>query len=112
MEAEYAATCEVTKTAVWLSCLLQYFSGREQQKVPIYCDNEGAVRLASNAEFHQVTKHVLVRYHYIREKVTEGKIEDKYIPTDDQLADIFMKPLTGPKFTAMRKRIGVGKRTD
>ena len=108
-EAEYIAACEATKTAVWLSCLLQDFSGTDQQKVPMYCDNESAVRLAYNAEFHQRTKHVLVRYHYIRQQVAEGKIEVKYISTTDQLADIFTKALPSPKFISMRKRIGVGK---
>ena len=111
-EAEYIAACEATKTAVWLSCLLQDFSGTDQQKVPMYCDNESAVRLAYNAEFHQRTKHVLVRYHYIRQQVAEGKIEVKYISTTDQLADIFTKALPSPKFISMRKRIGVGKNSD
>jgi hypothetical protein len=111
-EAEYIAACEATKTAVWLSCLLQDFSGTDQQKVPMFCDNESAVRLAYNAEFHQRTKHVLVRYHYIRQQVAEGKIEVKYISTNDQLADIFTKALPSPKFITMRKRIGVGKRSD
>jgi hypothetical protein len=111
-EAEYIAACEATKTAVWLSCLLQDFSGTEQRKVPMFCDNESAVRLAYNAEFHQRTKHVLVRYHYIRQQVAEGKIEVKYISTNDQLADIFTKALPSPKFITMRKRIGVGKRSD
>jgi hypothetical protein len=78
----------------------------------MYCDNESAVRLAYNAEFHQRTKHVLVRYHYIRQQVAEGKIEVKYISTNDQLADIFTKALPSPKFISMRKRIGVGKRSD
>lgn len=108
-EAEYVAACEATKTAVWLSYLLQDFTGMEQQKVPIYCDNQGAVRLAYNAEFHQKTKHIPLRYHYIRDQVAEGKIEVKYVSTEDQLADIFTKALPGPKFVEMRKRIGVGK---
>ncbi|XP_045027096.1 secreted RxLR effector protein 161-like [Daphnia magna] len=108
-ESEYIAACEATKTIVWLSCLLEDFTGVEQQKIPLYCDNQEAVRLTYNAEFHQRTKHVLTRYHYIRQKVSEGKIEVKYIPTNDQLADILTKALPSPKFTMMREKIGVGK---
>lgn len=108
-ESEYIAACEATKTIVWLSCLLEDFTGVEQQKIPLYCDNQGAVQLTYNAEFHQRTKHVLTSYHYIRQKVSEGKIEVKYIPTNDQLADILTKALPSPKFTMMREKIGVGK---
>ena len=108
-EAEYVAACEATKTAVWLSYLLQDFTGTEQLKVPIHCDNQGAVRLAYNAEFHQKTKHISLKYHYIREQVAEGRIEVKYVRTNDQLADIFTKPLPKSKFCEMRKRIGVDK---
>jgi len=111
-EAEYVAACEATKTAVWLSCLLQDFTGMEQQKVPIYCDNQGAVRLAYNPEFHQKTKHIPLRYHYTCDQVSSGKIEVKYVQTDEQLADIFTKAFPGPKFIEMRKRIGVGKLSD
>ncbi len=56
-ESEYVAAFEATKTAVWLSHLLQDFTGMDLQKVPMFCDNQGAVRLAFNAEFHQRTKH-------------------------------------------------------
>ena len=111
-EAEYVAACEATKTAVWLSYLLQDFTGMEQRKVTMYCDNQGAVRLAYNAEFHQRTKHIPVRFHYIREQVTEGKIELQYVPSVEQLADIFTKALPGPKFAEMHKKICVGKLSD
>jgi hypothetical protein len=76
------------------------------------CDNQSAVRLSYNPEYHQRTKHILVRYHYTRQKVNEGNIEKKYIPTEDQLADILTKPFPGPKFTKLRYRIGVSKFTD
>ncbi len=79
------------------------------QKVQIYCDNQGDVRLVSNAEFHQKTKHIQLRYHYIREQKAEERIEVKYVSTENQLADIFTKALPGPKFIEMRKRIGVSK---
>ena len=111
-EAEYVAACEATKTAVWLSCLLQDFTGTKMLKVPIYCDNQGAVRLVYNAEFHQRTKHIQLRYHYIREQIAEERIEVKYVSTEDQLADIFTKALPGPKFIEMRERIGVTKLSD
>ncbi len=107
-EAEYISACEAAKTAVWLSYLLQDFTGEVQTKVPLYCDNQGAVRLVYNAEFHQRTKHIQLRWHWIREKVTEGRIEIKFVGSEDQLADIFTKALAAPQFEKMRARIGVG----
>jgi hypothetical protein len=104
--SEYIAACEATKTIIWLSCLLEEITGVEQQKIPLFCDKQGAVRLAYNAEFHQRTKHVLVKYHYIRQKISEGKIDLNYEPSDDQLADLFTKAFVGPKFNKLRQQIG------
>jgi hypothetical protein len=111
-ESEYIALCEGTKSIVFLCRLQEDFTGVEQLKIPIMCDNQSAVRLSYNPEYHQRTKHILVRYHYTRQKVNKGKIEIKYISTEDQLADILTKPLPGPKFTKLRYRIGVRKFTD
>ncbi len=95
-----------------LQCRLQEdFTGVEPLKIPIICDNRSAVRLSYNPEYHQRTKHILVKYHYTRQKVNEGKNKIKYIPTEDQLADILTKLLTGPKFTKLRYRIGSRKFT-
>ena len=110
-EAEYVAACEATKTAVWLRCLLQDFTGKEEQ-IPVMCDNQGAVKLVYNPEFHPKTKHIALRYHFIRRATEEKKINVDYVATKDQLADIFTKPLPGPVFMKMRKRIGVGRATE
>lgn len=93
--------------ATRLFCLLQDFSGSDQKWVLIFYDNEGTVRLAYNPEFHQMTKHIFVRYHYIRQQFAEGKIEVQYVSRKDKLADLFTKALAVPKFIKMRNRIGV-----
>ena len=110
-EAEYAAACEATKTAVWLRCLLQDFTGKEEQ-IPVMCDNQDAVKLVYNPEFHPKTKHIALRHHFICQATEEKKIKVDYVATKGQLADIFAKPLPGPVFMKMRKRIGVGRATE
>ena len=55
--------------------------------------------LVKDNKFHLHTKHIDVRYHFIREAVDEGKIQMEYIPTDDNITDIFTKALAKPKFT-------------
>lgn len=73
----------------------------------ILCDNQSAIRLVINPEFHQRTKHIDVKYHFIREHQESGKIDINYVAKQDQLADIFTKPLPGPRFEMLRKLIGM-----
>ena len=110
-EAEYVASSEASKTAVWLRTLINDLTGKEIQ-FPILCDNQGAVKLVFNPEYHPKTKHISVRYHFIRKAVEEKKIDVRFVRSEDQLADIFTKPLHGPKFVEMRRRIGMGKAMD
>lgn len=73
----------------------------------LFCDNQSAIRLVRNPEFHQRTKHIDVKYNFIREQQEKGRIDVKYIATEEQLADIFTKPLPGPRFAMLRELIGI-----
>ena len=64
----------------------------------LWCDNVGALAIASNPVFHAWTKHIRVDYHFIREKVLRRVLLVKFITTHDQLADIFTEGLPSPKF--------------
>ena len=70
-------------------------------------DNKGAITLAKDNKFHARTKHIDLRYHFIREAVEDGKIAMKYIPTEDNVADIFTKALGKPKFQQFVKLLGL-----
>ena len=59
----------------------------------MYCDNKSTICLSKNPEFHSRTKHIDIRYHFIKEKITEKIIKIEYIPTDQMLADILTKAL-------------------
>lgn len=106
-EAEYVAACETTKEAVWLRYLLDQIGVLPDGPSAILCDNQSAIRLVHNPEHHQRTKHIAIRYHFIREKQEAGDINVRYINTKDQLADIFTKPLESSRFRSIRERIGV-----
>jgi hypothetical protein len=74
------------------------------------CDSSSAICLAHNPIFHGRTKHIKVRYHFLRDHVKEGEIEMKFIDTKRQLADIFIKPLDSSRFASLRgggREIGV-----
>ena len=107
-EAEYVSASEATKTAVWLRTLHNDFTGINY-KVPLFCDNQGAVRLVHNPEFHPRTKHVDNRYHFVRKMDEDGLIEVLFVKSENQLADIFTKPLPRTSFEKNREKIGVGK---
>lgn len=71
------------------------------------CDNQGAIELVTNTEFHRRTKHIDVRIHFIREKQREQSIKVDNVYTKDQLADILTKALSGPLFNKFRNLMGL-----
>ncbi|GJV01624.1 hypothetical protein Tco_1335193 [Tanacetum coccineum] len=75
-------------------------------KVPIFCDNTSAIALSNNSVLHSRTKHIDIRYHFIRDHILKGDIELHFVPTDLQLADIFTKPLAEPSFTTLVAELG------
>jgi transposase InsO family protein len=106
-EAEFVAASETSKEAIWLQQLLKEVKGDDIGSVPLLCDNQGAIRLIKNPEFHQRTKHIAVKYHFVRHQQLNGNIEVSYVSTENQLADILTKPLPGPRFILLRNQIGV-----
>ncbi|GMF64476.1 unnamed protein product [Phytophthora fragariaefolia] len=75
--------------------------------VKIYEDNQGAIALAKNPEFHKRTKHIDIRYHFVREKVEDSQVVLEYCSTKDMLADLMTKPITAVQFDFLRSKLGV-----
>lgn len=76
-------------------------------KVPLLCDNESAIKIGHNPVEHSRTKHIEIRYHFIRDHINRGDIELGYIPTKIQLADMFTKPLDEARFTFLRHELNI-----
>ncbi|KAK4269228.1 hypothetical protein QN277_022414 [Acacia crassicarpa] len=106
-EAEYVAATMAAQECVWLERLIEDMLQEVDYAVEIRCDNESAVKLASNPVFHARTKHIEVRYHFIREKVLNEEIKLTGVQTKAQVADIFTKALVKPKFQNLRSALGV-----
>ena len=81
--------------------------GLSYSKILIYCDNKSAIAMIGNPVQHSLTKHISIRYHFIREQVLEGTIELYFVPTDQQLADIFTKPLPEATFNRLVNELGM-----
>lgn len=112
-ESEYIAASTATKEAVWLRALLSELGYLRDKPTKLYVDNQSAIRLIHNPEFHKRTKHIDVKFHYIREKVEDGEINVIFVPTEAQLADIFTKALPKSRFIELYTNLGLCiKRSD
>jgi hypothetical protein len=81
--------------------------GYKLTKVPLLCDNESAIRMADNPVEHSRTKHIAIRYHFLRDHQQKGDIEIAYVNTKEQLPDIFTKPLDEQTFTKLRHELNI-----
>ena len=70
-------------------------------KIPLLCDNESAIKLANNPISHLRTKHIDIRYQFLRDHETKGDVEIRHVSTEKQLANIFTKPLDESRFYAL-----------
>lgn len=93
--------------AYWIRMLMKEFQIYLSSPHTIWCDNVGALALASNPVFHARTKHVEIDYHFIREKVVNKNIVVKHISTKNQLADMFTKSQTTTRFQFLRSKLMV-----
>jgi hypothetical protein len=81
--------------------------GYNLSKVPLLCNNESVIRLADNLVEHSRTKHIDIRHHFLRDHQQKGDIDVYHISTENQLADIFTKPLDEKRFCRLRSELNV-----
>ena len=75
--------------------------------IPIYCDNTSTISISKNLVMHSKTKHIPLKYHFLRDQIAEKNIRVEYVGTKEQVADIFTKPLPRESFEYLRQRLGV-----
>jgi hypothetical protein len=105
-EAEYVAAEQCCVQLLWMRQTLQDF-GYNLSKVSLLCDNESAIRMADNPAEHSRTKHIDIRHHFLRDHQQKGDIEVYHINTENQLADIFTKPLDEKRFCRLHSELNV-----
>ncbi|KAJ9567184.1 hypothetical protein OSB04_003150 [Centaurea solstitialis] len=90
-EAEYVAAACCCSQVLWMKTQLADF-GYTMHQIPIYCDSKSAIQITANPVQHSRTKHIDIRYHFIKDHVEKGNIELYFVESDYQLADLFTKP--------------------
>lgn len=106
-EAEYIAATTAACQGVWLARLLAEFKGEKSRAFTLKIDSESAIQLSKNPVFHDRSKHIDVRYHYIRECIDENRVTLESVGTVEELADILTKALGRDRFCELRSKIGV-----
>ncbi|GJV47823.1 hypothetical protein Tco_1438035 [Tanacetum coccineum] len=105
-EAKYVAAGGCCANILWMKSQLSDYD-IVYEKVPIFCDNTSAITFSNNLVLHSRTKHIDIRYHFIRYHIMKGDIELHFIPTQYQLSDIFNKPLEEPTFKRLIVELGM-----
>ncbi|WOG92347.1 hypothetical protein DCAR_0311611 [Daucus carota subsp. sativus] len=109
-EAEYIAAAACACQAMWLGYILGELNLAKEDPVTIYVDNKSAISLAKNPVSHSRSKHINIKYHFLREQVNDKNVELVHCRTEENLADIFTKPLKPDVFNKMITKLGMQSR--
>ncbi|KAK2976718.1 hypothetical protein RJ640_013974 [Escallonia rubra] len=101
-EAEYVAAISNVCHAIWLRSSLEELSFIQDESTQIYVDNKSAIALAKNPVFHDRSKHIDTRYHFICESIAKRQVQVKFVKSEDQIVDIFTKSLNREVFEKLR----------
>ena len=86
---------------------LQDLQVKYDKAIPIFYDNTSAISISKNHVMYSKTKHIPVKYHFVREQVTENNFKLEYVGTKEQIADIFTKPLPREAFDYLHLKLGI-----
>nr|GEX71284.1 retrovirus-related Pol polyprotein from transposon TNT 1-94 [Tanacetum cinerariifolium] len=108
-KSEYVAVSSCSAQVLWMRTQLTDY-GFFYDKVPIYCDSKSAIAISCNPVHHTRTKHIDVRYHFIKDHVEKGTIELYFVGTEYQLTDLFTKSLSDARFKFLVEKLGMMSR--
>ena len=107
IEAEYIAATTCCTQVLWMKQTLQDIQVKYDDPIPILCDNTSAINISKNPMMRSKIKHIPIKFHFLRERVTKKNIKLEYIGTKEQIANIFTKPLPRETFEYLPQRLGV-----
>jgi hypothetical protein len=105
-KAEYVVAIEASKEMIWLQRFMEEL-GKKQENSRLYCDSESVIHLAKNSSFHSNTKHIQLRYHFIRFVLEDGHLNLEKIHTSQNTADMLTKRVTREKLNSCSVSVGL-----
>ena len=105
-ESEYIATGSCCAQLLRMKRTLKDY-GIHLKQVPLYCDNESAIKIANNPVQHSKTKHIEICHHFLKDHVVKEDIDIIHVNIEEQLADIFTKPLDEKRFCKLRCELNI-----
>jgi Reverse transcriptase (RNA-dependent DNA polymerase)/gag-polypeptide of LTR copia-type/GAG-pre-integrase domain len=106
-EAEYIAAARAAQEATWIHTFLSEIGHPLKKPITLYVDNQSAIKLIQNPVAHDRTKHIDIKYHFIRDAQAREIIKVEYCPTNDQVADVLTKPLSHEKHKRFTEQMGL-----
>jgi hypothetical protein len=106
-KAEYMAASQASCEAIWLRKILVDLFDTKPNPTTIYYDNQSYIKLSENLIFHDRSKYIEIRYHFIRDRVQKGAVKLQYVSTNEQVADILSEGLSKEKFEYFQEKLGV-----
>lgn len=97
-EAEYIASVDTACQSAWIETILDVLKVEYKKQVQLLVDNKSAISLLKNPVSHGRSKHIETKYHYLRDRVSKGKLKLVFCPTEEQVANIFTKALKQSRF--------------
>jgi hypothetical protein len=106
IEAKYIVVATCCTQLLWMIQTLTYLKVTYTDPIPIHCDNTSAISVSKNLVLHSKNKNIPIKYHFLKEKVTNKFVQLNYIPTIEKIAYIFTKPLAKTPFEYLRHKLG------
>lgn len=108
-ETEFIAAASSDCQVVWLKRIMKSLNCEQSKPTVLYCDNISTIKLSKNPVMHGCSKHIDVRFLFLRNLVNDGVVELKQCSTQEQIADVMTKPLKLEVFAKMREAMGICK---
>jgi hypothetical protein len=106
-EVEYIVACSSSCEVVWLRMLLTDLFDLKMEAIVILCDNQSCINMIENHVFHDESKHIEIWYHFTHDMMQRGAIKIQCVGTDEQVADVLIKPLSRVNFEHFRENLGI-----
>jgi hypothetical protein len=106
-EVEYIVVASCCTQVIWMKQTLEDLQVKYDHPILLNCDNTSAINLSKNHVMHSKTKHIPIKFHFLREHVSQKVVKVEYVDTKEQIEDIFTKPLPRSTFDYLRQKLGV-----